>query len=65
MKLLFIITGLSTGGAEMMLYKLLDRSKREQFDPFVISLTYEGESQISQRISDSDIPIYLLNINSK
>ena len=65
MKLLFIITGLSTGGAEMMLYKLLDRINREQFDPFVISLTYEGESQISQRISDSDIPIYLLNINSK
>ena len=65
MKLLFIITGLSTGGAEMMLYKLLDRINREQFDPFVISLTYEGESQISQRISDLDIPIYLLNINSK
>ena len=28
------------GGAEMMLYKLLDRINREQFDPFVIFITF-------------------------
>ncbi|MDR3159208.1 MAG: glycosyltransferase [Zoogloeaceae bacterium] len=42
-RLLFIITGLSTGGAEMMLVKLLERLCRARFSPAVISLTPLGE----------------------
>ncbi len=38
-RLCLIITGLSTGGAEMMLLKLLKGLDRERFTPEVISLT--------------------------
>ncbi len=41
-KLLFIITGLSTGGAEMMLYKLLSRINRDRFCPTVVSMIEGG-----------------------
>jgi glycosyltransferase involved in cell wall biosynthesis len=41
-RLLHIITGLSIGGAEMMLYKLLSNIDREKFDIQVISLTDIG-----------------------
>lgn len=42
MKLVFIITGLSTGGAEMMLLKILERLDPARFLPHVISLTSLG-----------------------
>ena len=42
-RVLFIITGLSTGGAETMLLKLLDRLSGERFSASVISLTTLGE----------------------
>lgn len=42
MKVLFIITGLSTGGAEMMLLKLLERIDRRRYEPFIISLSTKG-----------------------
>jgi len=41
-KLLHIITGLSTGGAEMMLYKLVSKINRSCFDIYVVSLTNIG-----------------------
>jgi len=43
MRVVFIITGLSTGGAEMMLLKVLERLDRQHFVPHVISLTTLGE----------------------
>lgn len=43
MRIIFIITGLSTGGAEMMLLKVLERLDRQRFAPRVISLTTLGE----------------------
>jgi len=43
MRIVFIITGLSTGGAEMMLLKVLERLDRQRFAPHVISLTTLGE----------------------
>lgn len=43
MRIVFIITGLSTGGAEMMLFKVLERLDRQRFAPHVISLTTLGE----------------------
>jgi glycosyltransferase involved in cell wall biosynthesis len=38
----FIITGLGTGGAEVMLYKLLTKIDRQRFQPVVISLMDRG-----------------------
>ena len=43
MRIVFIITGLSTGGAEMMLFKVMERLDRHRFAPHVISLTTLGE----------------------
>jgi len=42
MKIVHIITGLSTGGAEMMLYKLLSKIHSDEFESEVISLTDAG-----------------------
>jgi len=55
MNILFIITGLSTGGAEMMLLKLLERLPKELFKAHVISLTTLGE--IAPRITTQGIPV--------
>jgi glycosyltransferase involved in cell wall biosynthesis len=49
MKVLFVITGLSTGGAEMMLIKVLEHLDRRRFQPYVISLSPLGE--LAPRIS--------------
>ena len=38
MRVGFVVSGLATGGAEMMLYKLLDTVSRERMGPLVISL---------------------------
>jgi glycosyltransferase involved in cell wall biosynthesis len=50
-----IITGLNTGGAETMLYKLLGRMDRARFDPLVISLVDNGS--LAVRIAELDIPV--------
>lgn len=60
MKVVFIITGLSTGGAERMLQKLLEKMDREQFQPEVISLTDKGE--IGPRIETLGIPVRTLGM---
>lgn len=54
-RIVFIITGLSTGGAEMMLLKLLVRLDRQRFAPHVISLTTLGE--LAPRIAALGIPV--------
>jgi glycosyltransferase involved in cell wall biosynthesis len=54
-RILFIITGLSTGGAEMMLLKLLERLSKEHFEAHVISLTTLGE--LAPRIASQGIPV--------
>ena len=55
MRVVFIITGLSTGGAEMMLLKVLERLDRQHFAPHVISLTTRGE--LASRIAALGIPV--------
>jgi len=55
MRIVFIITGLSTGGAEMMLFKVLERLDRRRFEPHVISLTTLGE--LATRIASLGIPV--------
>lgn len=60
MKLVLIITGLSTGGAEMMLLKLLERLDPTRFSPHVISLTSLGE--IGPKIQALGIPVEALGM---
>lgn len=59
-KILHLITGLNTGGAEMMLYRLLSRMNRERFEPVVLSLMDRGT--LGDRISKLDIPVYTINM---
>jgi glycosyltransferase involved in cell wall biosynthesis len=60
-RIVFIITGLSTGGAEMMLFKVLQRLDRQRFSPQVISLSTMGE--LAPRITALGIPVQALGMN--
>lgn len=60
MKILHVITGLSTGGAEMMLYKLLSSINRERFEPVVISLMDRGT--LGDRIEALGIPVHSMGL---
>jgi glycosyltransferase involved in cell wall biosynthesis len=60
MKILYVITGLSTGGAEMMLYKLLSKLDRNRFAPVVVSLMDRGT--FGDRIEALGIPIYTIGM---
>ena len=61
-KILYITTGLSTGGAEMMLYNLLAKFDRRKFDPIVISLMDKG--RFGEAIEKLNIPVYTLGMNA-
>ncbi|MFC1754977.1 glycosyltransferase, partial [Thermoproteota archaeon] len=68
MKICFLITGLSMGGAEMHLLKLVPRLKCEKF---IISLTSDNrfgrrlgnDNQIGTRIEKKGVKIYYLGFN--
>lgn len=60
MRIAFVITGLSTGGAELMLHKLLQHLDRKRFEPHVISLTNLGE--VGPRIEALGIPVIALGM---
>lgn len=60
-KILFIINWLHTGGAEMMLYKLLTRFNQQRWELIVISLISGGK--LEQKISELGITVH--NINMK
>jgi glycosyltransferase involved in cell wall biosynthesis len=55
-----IITGLATGGAEMMLYKLLSALDSAEFSSHVISLTDEGP--LAERIRGLGVPVAALGM---
>jgi len=59
-RILHIITGLNTGGAEMMLYKLLSTNDKNQFTPKVISLTDIGA--VGKKIETLGIPVQALGM---
>ena len=59
---LHVITGLSTGGAEMMLYKLLSCIDKEKFQCQVISLTDEGT--VGAKIKALGIPVQSLGMRN-
>jgi glycosyltransferase involved in cell wall biosynthesis len=60
MKILFVITGLSTGGAEMMLLKLLTYINRAKFTPVILSLTDRGD--LAKKFEDAAIKVYAINM---
>ena len=62
MKILYIISGLPTGGAEMMLYKLLSVVDRDIFEPVVISLTDYGS--LGNNIKNLNIPVYKMEMKA-
>lgn len=59
-KVAFVITGLNTGGAEMMLYKFLTRIDRKKYSPTVIAMIEGGI--FVERIQALDIPVYNLGM---
>ncbi|MGL6337562.1 MAG: glycosyltransferase [Waterburya sp.] len=59
-KIVFVITGLNTGGAEMMLYKFLSRINREKFSPTVIAMLDGGI--FVERIQAFNIPVHNLGM---
>jgi glycosyltransferase involved in cell wall biosynthesis len=61
MKIIHIITGLSTGGAEQALYNLLKGGLAERFDNCVISLRDEGT--MGSKISLLGVPVIALNMH--
>ena len=56
LKIAHVITGLNTGGAETMLYKLLSRMDRTKFDPLVVSLADNGS--LAARIAALNITVF-------
>jgi glycosyltransferase involved in cell wall biosynthesis len=59
-KVVHIITGLSVGGAENMLFKLVSRMDRSEFAPEVISLS--GIGPIGEKMLQAGIPVRALNL---
>lgn len=59
-RITFVITGLLTGGAELMLYKLLSEIQRDRFDCRVISLTSNGP--VGAKIARLEIPVKALGM---
>jgi glycosyltransferase involved in cell wall biosynthesis len=55
-----IITGLTTGGAEIMLYQMLTKTDRERYNPTVISLIDRGT--LGDRIEELGIPVYTIGM---
>lgn len=60
MKIAFIVTALTIGGAEMMLLKILEHIDRQRFEPYVISLQTSGE--VGPKIEALGIPVIALNL---
>ncbi|NEO32412.1 MAG: glycosyltransferase [Symploca sp. SIO3C6] len=62
MKILHVITDLFTGGAEIMLYKLLSCTDRDRFEPVVISLIDRGT--LGDRIEALGIPVHTIGMKA-
>lgn len=59
-KIVHIIVGLTNGGAEMMLYKLLKYTDKKKYECSVISMQDKGI--MGERIEKLGIPVYCLNM---
>jgi glycosyltransferase involved in cell wall biosynthesis len=63
LKMLHVITGVTMGGAEMMLFRLLARGDRGRFSPTVLSLL--GLGAVGARISAMDVPLLTLGMRQE
>ena len=61
MKILHVITGLDAGGAETMLFKLLERIDRKSFGNVVLSLS--GMGLLGPRIAGLGVPVEALGLS--
>ncbi|MDR9793252.1 glycosyltransferase [Aeribacillus pallidus] len=59
-KVVNLISGLNTGGAETALYKLISTIDKNLFNPVVISMMDEGT--IGIKLKEAGIPVYTLNM---
>ena len=59
-RILYLITDLQTGGANMMLYKLLTHTNRECFEPVVVVL--EDKSRLGSGIEALGIRVHALGM---
>jgi glycosyltransferase involved in cell wall biosynthesis len=57
---MYVISDLSVGGAEMMLYKLLAETDRTRFEPVVVSLM--GGGALHERIEALGIEVYTVGV---
>lgn len=62
MKVVHIITGLATGGAEKALYNLLQGGLSSEFDSHIISLSDEGT--IGPQIKALGVPVTALGMHA-
>lgn len=62
-RIVYLITGLNVGGAEMMLCRLVKGLDRVRFDPVVISLLPPGP--VAEKIQAEGLPVYSLYMASK
>lgn len=60
MKIVYTIVGLTTGGAEIMLYRILTGINRERFSPSVVCLMDRGT--LADRIEALGIPVYTIGM---
>lgn len=60
LRITHIITGLYTGGAEIMLLRLLEHTDRTRFEPEVIALT--GAGPVADKIRALGIPVRILGM---
>jgi glycosyltransferase involved in cell wall biosynthesis len=60
MKVTHVITTLHTGGAEMMLYRLLEHTDRTTFEPQVVSMTDIGA--VGEKIQELGVPVRALGM---
>lgn len=63
-KIIYLINSLYSGGAQMMLYRLLQGLDRGRFDPEVIVLL-DLEGPIRRQIEELNIPVSVLKFKSK
>jgi glycosyltransferase involved in cell wall biosynthesis len=63
-KIMYVISDLSVGGAEMMLYKLLAETDRARFEPVVVSLM-ECEGALRERIESLGVEVHTVGVRPK
>ena len=62
-KIVHLITGLNTGGAENMLHKIVSNSDKEHFTHIVISLM--GKGSFGEKLENLGFKIYTLNMKKR